>query len=327
MRILCQVVFLILAKAGFCLNTHPVSISWIQGDLQDDRVLLNIKIFAEDLIYFHNLSPDTNRKLDADLLIKSAQKHIEVLKEAIVILDENDHRTEGQFIKSNFNALEKSSYYVTDLNGVSLHYQFEFQLSEDSEFLTFTQNLDAVPSISFLSISKNGNELVNQRELRSNKPFTIKRDATSIGSVEQQDFMLSYFSLSDTKVTHEITLPIRLLQSFVQVKSVGNLKTLEKFITENSSVEVDNVTLEPEIESFTLMNENGNKRESIVNVRIVYSLTEIPDNIALEWSHFNWKMRWFESVIDAFGEEKKHKFSRFKTRIEMERKLEILEKN
>ena len=278
MRILCQVVFLVLVKAGICFESHPISISWIHADLQEEKVVLNIRIFAEDLIYFHNLTPDETLELDVDLLQSSAKKHIDVLNKGIAILDENNNRASGQFVKSNFSALEKTSYHVMDLNRLSLYYQFEFQLSKDLEFITFAQNLNAVPSISFLSISKNGNELVSQRELRSNKPFTIKRDATSIGSVEQEDFMLSYFSLSDTKVTHEITLPILLLQSFVQIKSVDDLEMLEKFITENSSVEVDKTIIEPEIETFSMMNESAIKEGAIVNIRIAYPLKEIPNN-------------------------------------------------
>lgn len=326
MRRLIFIGILVLSQAGLSRDIHPVSISWIHADLQDDRVLLNVKISAEDLIYFHDLTLDQKHELSKEHLLKAANEHIEILQEAITISDENDLEARSQFIKSNFTELQKTSYHVMDLVKVSLHYQFEFELSSDAEFISFIQRLSGVPSISFLSISKNGNELVKQKELRSDEPFTIKRDATSIGSVSQQDFMLSYFSISDTKVTHEITLPITLLQSFIQLKSI-NIDVLNQFITENSSVEVDGITITPTIETLTLMNGNIDQDASIVNVRIGYSIHELPKKITLEWEHFNWNMRWFESIIDAFGKEEKHTFSRFKTKFETERKREKLGKN
>ncbi|MFT4834391.1 MAG: hypothetical protein ACI8WP_001151 [Flavobacteriaceae bacterium] len=328
MKQLLAFVFLLSSIYGFSEALHPVSITWITADLQDERVLLTIKVSAEDLLYFHELTPDSLFDISSDNLLKAAEEHGQVLQEAFSLLNQDGNRIASRFTHSDLSAIGNTSINVMDLTKTTLSYKFEFDLEAGIEFLTFEQNLVGVPAISFLMLTKNGNVLINQRELRSDKPFTIKRDALSFGKEEDQHFMISYFTVSDTRVTHEITLPLKLLKSFIQLENFEDLEAVKNFIEENSAIEVDEKIISPIVETFTLLNgENAPLDQSLVNMQIVYPLQNIPNLVLLRWELYNWRMRWFESIIDAFGLQKKHNFSRFQTEKEIVRDSLILEKN
>jgi hypothetical protein len=303
---------------------HPVSISWVSADLQDERVILKIKINAEDLLYFHELHHHSVREVPVETLKTYAKAHESIIQKAFLLADQQG-QLQSRITSTNFQSLEKTGgIHVMDLLKFPLYYTLEFPLKETSKLLTFTQNLTGVPAISFLSVSKNGNPLVERVELSKSKPFTMNREALSIGSSSEEAFMVSYFTLSDTRVIHELTLPWRLLRSFIDIDSEDQIALIKSFINESSAIEVNDLEITPIISSVTLLNDQqGLNERSLVNIQITYELKDMPKNVTLGWDNFNWRMRWFESVIDAFGEEKKHKFSRFQPEVEVERKVEI----
>ncbi len=322
------ILFLLGSLSGFSKALHPVSITWINADLQDDRVQITIKVSAEDLLYFHDLEHDSQTDISRENLLSAAKEHQQVLIDAFVLSDQDGKHLIGRSTYADFSAVGKTSINVKDLTNTTLRYQFEFLLTSDTEFLTFNLYLFGIPAVSFVTLTKNGNTLINQREIRSDKPLTIKRDALSFGKEDDQHFMISYFTVSDTRVTHEITLPLNLLRSFIQLDDFEDLDAVKTFIAENSSIEVDDEIIAPIVETFTLLNgENASQDQSLVNIQIAYPLHSIPSHVLLKWELFNWKMRWFESIIDAFGLEQKHNFSRFQMEKEIFRDSLLLEKN
>ncbi|MFT6866252.1 MAG: hypothetical protein ACJA08_001081 [Cyclobacteriaceae bacterium] len=307
---------------------HPVSISWLSADLRDERVVVKVKINAEDLLYFHDIHHHSVQEIPVGTLKSYAKAHETIILKAFMLADQAGP-LQPQITSTNFQSLESTTtIHVMDLLKYPLYYTLEFPLNETSTLISFTQNLIGVPAVSFLSVYKNGNTLVENIELSKSKPFIMSRDALSIGSSREEAFMVSYFTLSDTRLTHELTLPWQLLRSFVAVDSVAQLALMEKFIGESSVIVVDGLEISPVVSSVTLLNDKQDLSErSLINIQISYPLNDIPKNVSLTWDNFNWRMRWFESVIDAFGEEQKHKFSRFQPQIDVERKLDLTEEN
>ena len=164
-------------------------------------------------------------------------------------------------------------------------------------------------------------------ELSRDKPFTMIRDAISINATDRQSFMVSYITLSDTRVVHELTIPSEILQSFLSIDGASeqSSEAIRKFISENSTVRINDIDLHPQITALLLGTESSPQRynSSAAHIRIEYSLEALPKKVAISWDNFNWKMRWFKSLIDAFGQRREHNFSRFQPTLTIERDLRV----
>lgn len=331
MKFAVTLILLLIQRAVLANSIHPVSITWANADIQDRKVSLSIKTTAEDLLYFHPLSPDSLFRLSQAALMDAAQQHTSIIKAGFFILDQNKDPLPVTIVSSNFNSLKsKKEFDVMELLKYPLYYKMEFELADNVDLLVFHQALSesGLPSVCLLSISKNTNSLVQNIELSEHQPFSIGRDAVSIGSPSEVNFMLSYITLTDTEVLHELTLPMALLKTFVSIKDKEfneAVKIIEQFISENSTVEVNKSTIDPDAITLVFQNETEAlmNDQSLVNIRVAYNLKSFPNEIGISWNSFNWKMRWFKSLIDAFGTQVEHNFSRFQPRFEMKREMKL----
>lgn len=331
MKLTIILIMLLIQRAVLANSIHPVSITWANADIQDHKISLSIKTTAEDLLYFHQLSPDSMFRLSQEELMEAAQQHASVIKDGFFVLDQTKDRLPGKLVNSNFSSLiNKKEFDVMELLKYPLYYKMEFELANNVDLLIFHQALSdsGLPSVCLLSISKNANSLVQNIELSEHQPFSIGRDAVSIGSPSEVNFMLSYITLTDTEVLHELTLPMALLKTFVSIKDEEfniAVKIIEQFIAENSTVEVNKSTIDPDAITLVFQNETEAlmNDQSLVNIRVAYNLKSFPNEIGISWNSFNWKMRWFKSLIDAFGTQVEHNFSRFQPRFEMKREMKL----
>lgn len=313
---------------------HPYSISWVHADLQENKVVLSVKITAEDLLYFHDLTMDSLFRIDQSSLKAAAESHAKTINANFFILDESKKKLTGKITGYSFYSIDNINQIdVMDLAKYPLLYYMEVQLNENTELLTFNQTLaqGGIPAVSSLAITKNGTQLVNNVQISNDKSFSIGRNAISISDESGMNVILSYIKLTDTQVSHELTIPITLLNSFIEFKDITpeeNLTAIRTFIETNSDVKVNGQILKPTVEALNI--QNGLKDivddNTLINFRISYSLQSLPRNIAISWKSFNWQMRWFKSLIDDFGLEKEHTFSRFnptfKTTREQLKKIE-----
>jgi hypothetical protein len=326
--------FLLVLICTCKVCAHPYSISWIHADLLKDKVVLSIKVTAEDLLYFHDLAMDSLFRIDQSSLKTAAESHAETINANFFILDEGKEKLTGKITGYNFHSINNINQVdVMDLAKYPLLYYMEVKLNENTELLTFNQTLaqDGIPAVSSLAITKNGTQLVNNVQISNDKGFSIGRNAISISDESGMNVMLSYIKLTDTQVSHEVTIPITLLSSFIAFEDVTpeeNLTAIRTFIETNSDVKVNGQILKPTVEALNI--QNGLKDivddNTLINFRISYSLQSLPRNITISWKSFNWQMRWFKSLIDDFGVEKEHTFSRFnptfKTNREQLKKIE-----
>jgi hypothetical protein len=326
----------IMTYGGTLANsTHPYSITQANADLQDSKITLSIKTNAEDLIYFQRLEFDSLFNISNEELLKAAQNHIQAIKSGFYILDQNGNPLSARLSASNFSSLtSKKIYNAMELLRFPLYYTLEFELKENTSVLVFHQDLSnaGLPAVTLLSISKNGNQLVQNIELTKERPFTIARDVVSIGNPSQNSFMLSYVTLTDTRILHELTIPLPVLKSFIAFDETDNetaFETIRKFIRENSTVEINHSNIEPEVTLFGVQKDSlyTMQSTSLVNIRVEYSLKTLPKNVSVSWDNYNWQVRWFKSLIDAFGIKDEHNFSRFQPAYKVDRKIEIKKKD
>jgi hypothetical protein len=322
----------IMIYAGAQANSiHPYSITQANANLQENTITLSIKTNAEDLIYFQRLKFDSLFNISNDELLRAAQNHSQTIKSSFYILDQNGNPLSATLSASNFSSLNaKKIFNAMELLKFPLYYTLEFQLKENTTLLVFHQDLSSagLPAVTLLSISKNGNQLVQNIELTKERPFTIARDVVSIGNPSESSFMLSYITLTDTRILHELTIPLTILKSFIPFDETDNktgFETIRKFIRENSTVEVNHTSIEPEVTLFGIQKDSlfTMGSTSLVSIRVEYSLKTLPKDVSVSWENFNWQVRWFKSLIDAFGVKDEHNFSRFQPTYKVNRKIEI----
>lgn len=330
MRPLTAFILILYSSALHGTDHHPYSISSVHADLQDHRIVMTIRTNAEDLLYFHTIAPDSLLRISTETLVTASKAHSQVLSSGFYILDQNKMKLESSVTHTDFSSLERTGKIdVMSLLKYPLVYTLEYTLHPSVEVLEFHQELGApgVPAVSYLSVSRNSNTLVADVELSRNKPFTMVRNAVSISSPDHEASMVSYITLSDTRVIHELTVPADILRSFVSISDADEQsgEVIRKFIAESSMVEINNVSLPPEITALVL----GTKKTArglssgAVHIRIEYSLTALPKDVSVSWDNFNWKMRWFKSLIDAFGQHREHNFSRFQPKVDLKREIKI----
>jgi hypothetical protein len=310
---------------------HPYSITQANADLQENTITLSIKANAEDLVYFQQLEFDSLFNIRDDELQKAAQRHIQTIKSGFYILDQNGNPLSSTLSASNFSSLNaKKMFNAMELLKFPLYYTLEFKLKENTSLLVFHQELSnaGLPAVTLLSISKNGNQLVQNIELTKERPFTIARDVVSIGNPSESSFMLSYITLTDTRILHELTIPLPILKSFIPFDDTDNktrFETIRKFITDNSTVQINDMNIEPEVTLFGIQKDSlyTMGATSLVSIRVEYPLKTLPKEVSVSWENFNWQVRWFRSLIDAFGVQHEHNFSRFQPTYKVDRKIDI----
>ena len=331
MRPVIVLAFLLFSISLHGKDFHPYSITSVHADLQDNRLVMTIRTNAEDLLYFHRIAPDSLLRLSAETLIAAARAHQEVILSGFFILDQNKVKIPSSVTFADFSSLEHSGHIdVMSLLKYPLVYTLEYPLRKSIEILEFHQELGAagVPALSYLSISRNSNTLVTDVGLSRDKPFTMVRDAVIISAPDQAS-MVSYITLSDTRVIHELTVPADVLQSFVSISGADQQgrEAIRKFISESSIVKIDAISLAPEITALILGTEKtSHGNSSAVHIRIEYSIAALPKDVSITWDNFNWKMRWFKSMIDAFGDQREHNFSRFQPKVDVKREIKIEQK-
>jgi hypothetical protein len=317
-----------LARAN---HLHPYSITTVHAEIQDQKIVFKIKTNAEDLFYFHKLEYDSLFKIPAQKLRDAAISHCDVIRSGFYILDQKKIRLRSSAVSADLSSLENViNFDIMSLLKYPLVYTLEFELTETTAILEFHQELGnaGLPAVSFLTISRNANTLAQNIELTKDKPFTMVRDAVSITAPDEGTFMLSYITVSDTRIVHELTIPLALLKSFVAVKDETPAQMqglIRDFIWESSTVDIDGSILNPEVTALIFQNESISQagESSMVHLRIEYSLKSLPKEVVISWDAFNWKMRWFKSMMDAFGEKREHNFSRFQPAVKLKRHVDL----
>lgn len=327
-RVFTVLIFISTHTVACAINPHPFSVSWATADIQENKISLSVKVLTEDLLYFHHIRYDTLFTVSKEKLLEAAHNHVKIIQSGFPILDQNKKLLPGVMISFNFSSLDaKDEYGIMELLKYPLYFQMEFKLSNTTELLTFQQVLNSagIPSVSLLTVTSNGNSIIQNYELSKDQSLTIGRHAVSLGSPTESTFMLSYITLSDTKISHEMTLPFALLKTFITLneQSVDTLKIFREFFANNSTVEINNVTIEPVLTNLVFQSDSENLVNdfTLVNIHVEYSLKALPKDVAISWNNFNWKVRWFKSLINSFGESDEHNFSRFQPTYKVKRKL------
>ena len=88
-------------------KAHPVSLSWAHARISENKITINFKIFAEDLVYFHHPQPDEYYNYDANNLRSLAVRHSELVQKHFFITDKDNNLLKSEIISINDQSLNQ----------------------------------------------------------------------------------------------------------------------------------------------------------------------------------------------------------------------------
>lgn len=121
---------------------HPISLSGARVDITQDRVIVHIKLLAEDLFLFHPvMEPDEQNLLSPDAIRQAMDQHRDFLTRYFHVLDANGVEYRGEVTAILAPTLPTDGLLVDDLMKHSLTYRIEYPLKDLPEYLTFHHDI------------------------------------------------------------------------------------------------------------------------------------------------------------------------------------------
>jgi len=301
--------------------SHPVSLSWALVLIKENHIQVSLKILAEDLYYFHHLQPDPNFDFQSDELIKAAQDHVELIRKSFYLtLEDGEYLELGQ-IQVNLNSLEENEIInAMDLMKHEIVYSFKFPIETvNINSVTFHQDLDrrgaGIPAVTFLTAYRESINLVSNQEVSSDRPFLLNLTKPT-QTYNLRDLTSSYFTIGESGVRHEITVPFRLLKSLIQ-PSLYPRKTLQQqvrqYFTRTNPIVSNYNLLMPQVSYMRMLVEDPEQanNDPLVYIDLYYPGVTSDGPTTITWEDYPWTILWFPSEIQAIDGVHRHRFSRY----------------
>ena len=222
---------------------HPISLSYLTLDVQEDKAIAEIEILAEDLVLYQQVPLTDGEVYAADLMKTAASKHCKFLESYFIVRDANGRSIKGVLKNIDMQSLD-SGVAQADLKKKQVLYRYEFAIPKQSPFVTVMQFFGGkkaiLPSLMDCTILQNGVLLEFSRQLLANKPHSIrldwenppKRAPKSLKEIRQRkqaererrlgitsySGLYSFVYITPTHVRHEILVPLLTLEDWLPIK-------------------------------------------------------------------------------------------------------------
>jgi hypothetical protein len=302
-------------------RAHPVSISWANARISDGKIAITFTIFAEDLILFHHVEPDDLYNYESNTLRSLAKDHAFLIEKYFFIDNENANRLPNRVISVNTNSLDIEQINVMDLMKYKIHYQLVFDLEPVQwEKLVFHQEFKSaksgIPAITFLSVFKDGVQLVDKSEVSPGSPFVLYREHNE-SERNPSELTSSYFTITPRGIRHELTIPgdVFRTMSYKPLSEESPYDNSSAYFEKNNPVVINNEKVTPELLLIqTFDSESGDVKYpegGFVYLDLFYPFKDPINSATIHWLDFSWKFRWFNSKIYSLNGVHHHTFSRF----------------
>ena len=280
-RTLAGLVALVFAGLAWRADAHPISLTSVFVNVEDDRITAELNMLVEDLILYYWMETDDDFRFPTDALKEQAREHREFLMRYFQLRDRDGNRFEGEVVDTDFSELGDEGVHIDDLMSYSIQYHFEFPFEERPEFLSVSQNFGgdepAVPAEMGVRFFHHGIHMESVM-LSHRTAHTIRLDWDTDWKRAEDDIeearrrlrqrredalgitsysaVYSYLYLTDTEVRHEILIPLLTLERWLPIEredaatmTVAEQHAardgIESFLTEHSRLEIDGETVSP----------------------------------------------------------------------------------
>lgn len=270
---------------------HPISVVIETAYVDREKVSMEVEVYAEDLVFYHDVKPDDRNEVPAQALREAAAKHGPLLLERLPVFDAAGGRIEGGKVASVMGTDDfPASVPIGELMGYSLVYRLEVPLAKPPEFLTFSQRLvgldDGFPALVDFRVKQAGRDEEVEATLKPGQVRTVRFDWSagdaSPADAEREAWMKevradtlgatglnsvrSFLYVGRREVRHELLIPFPLLESYFTVEraqpdflsaeeqEAAKTKVAE-FFREKNRIAIDGAERKPasvRVEFFTL---------------------------------------------------------------------------
>ena len=191
-----------LLLSPLLLRSHPISLSWAHARISGDKITINFKVLAEDLVYFHQPEHDEYYNYDVASLRDLAKKHAELVLRYFFITDNTDEILASEIVSINDQSLkDDTEINVMDLMKYEIQFKIEYTLiDKDWKNLIFHQEFGrhgiGIPSVTFLSVYSNDKPLIENIEVSPGNSFNLKPSLNEVSQnpSELNQLIFHYFS-------------------------------------------------------------------------------------------------------------------------------------
>ena len=302
---------------------HPVSLTWAHARLIPDKVVINFKILAEDLLYFHHPQPDEFYNYPVNELRGLAAPHGDLLIQYFYIIDENGECLDAKILSTKDNLPDRDSVNVMDLMRYDIQFKIEFTL-HGAEWTKLIINQEfgdfgiGIPAVTFLSVFQDQKTLVKNVEVSPGNPFILRKGQQS----QEQDkspseLTSSFFTITPAGIRHELTLPNAIFHGLTALppKGASRYEQAEDYFQHHNAVYGNKKKLTPRLKHLKSLEalEEGSLTglDGFVYLDIFYPAEKALEHSKITWTDYGWKFRWFNSEIQTIDSSYQHTFSRF----------------
>ncbi|MCA9060658.1 MAG: hypothetical protein KDA85_19235, partial [Planctomycetaceae bacterium] len=242
--------FAMLSATGFAAERdngkaqHPISIMETRVYVTPNHAVMQISLFAEDLLLFDGLEPNEQDVLPATELRRGIQLHRDFLLEKISLRDVNGDRIPGNITNIAPFEIPEEGIASSELMSHSAEYTIEFPFTMPPEFLTFQQDVSD-PNFIFrsemkLAIHQAGTDITYTTTLKPGDSEThrfdwnaepLSEDATddewrqwlqqrreqTLG-IESYGSVYSFIYVEPAELRHELLIPLATLKTFLPLQ-------------------------------------------------------------------------------------------------------------
>jgi hypothetical protein len=237
-----------IVLALLCMATmvwaHPISMSAVAVNVQEDRVLANMKIMLEDLVMYHDLQTGAEQYFAAEDLKHAAAQHGHFVQQYFTIHNAAGQPVPGDVLRIDSREIPDAGVPPAALMARHVYYHLAFPLAQRQEFLTFTQTFggsDAVlPAIMEFVLFQNRVPLQRSTQLMQGKPYTVRfnwdnpptaapQDPDAYHQRQEEELhrqlgitsysgLYSFIYITAQEVRHEILIPLLTLEKWSPIE-------------------------------------------------------------------------------------------------------------
>ena len=272
--------------------SHPISITEASFYVTRSRGVMQVQLFAEDLLLFQGLEPNDQDRIVADDLRAGLESHKKFLVERVLIRDADGNLIKGQVTDLKSFEIPADGIPTTELMSHTAMYELEFLFSQPPEFLTIQQDISddnyIIPSEMRLNVHQAGTALNMTEMLKPGDTTTVRFDWESALSEDATDAewdtwfeqqrektlgitsyssVYSFIYIEPAEVRHEILIPLATLKTILPIKHRDSAwveideqeavrELIRGWLKEKAPVQINGTQLSPEFSRIDLYSLN-----------------------------------------------------------------------
>jgi hypothetical protein len=224
-------------------NQHPISITEASMFVTKTTARTRLQMFAEDLVLFQGLEPDSADRISADDLRRGLEDHKAFLLEKFVVRDAAGERLTGRVTDLKPFEIPADGIPSTEMMKHSAVYEIEHSFASPPEFLTIQQDIAdenfIIPSEMSLHVHQSGTALNFAERLLPGASTTVRFDWEAPLSEDASDSewelwfekqrektlgitsyssVYSFVYLEPAEIRHELLIPLATLGTMIQLR-------------------------------------------------------------------------------------------------------------